>query len=68
MQCTFRVYFQELGEPLQLALWEDLRSTLLASGWIEPREEDETESAFEQRVFEAVDTYLGTHNPLTITL
>lgn len=68
MHCTFRVYFQDLGEHLQMEIWEDLRSTLLASGWIEPREEDETDPAFEQRVFEAVDTYVSTHNPLTISL
>lgn len=68
MQCTFRVYFQDLGEHLQLEIWEDVRSTLLATGWIDPRQEDETERAFERRVFEEVDHYLNTHNPLHITL
>ena len=65
---TFRVYFQDLGDTLQLEIWEELRSTLLASEWIESRQEDETESAFEQRVFEEVDHYLNTHNPLSISL
>lgn len=68
MQCTFRVYFQDLGEPMQLEIWEDVRSTLLTSGWIEARQEDETERAFERRVFEAVDHYLNTHNPFSLTL
>lgn len=68
MTLSIPVYFQDLSEQWQLLIWEEARSMLLASGWVEPRQEDETASAFERRVFEAVDHYLNTHNKLTISV
>jgi hypothetical protein len=68
MEYTTVVYFQDLGERLQLALWEEIRAMLLATGWIEPRRDEEEFAEFEQRVHEEVDHYLNTHNRLSISL
>lgn len=65
---TFRVYFQDLSERMQLEITAQVRAALLASGDIEYPQEDETETAFERRACEAVDHYLNVHNLLTISL
>lgn len=65
---TFRIFFRDLTEEAQLALWEEVRAMLLAADWLEPRQEGEGWEAFEQRVYEAVDHYLNCHNSFEITL
>ena len=56
------IYFQDLKEPAQCQLWQAVQEQLLSRCTIEPRQEDESEEAFTQRLHEEVDHYINTHN------
>ena len=56
------IYFQDLKESVQCKMWQAVQDELLARGTVEPRQEDEDETAFNERLQEAVDHYLNCHN------
>ena len=56
------IYFQDLKEPIQGRLWQAVQNQLLSQGLVEPQQEDENNEAFEQRLQEAADHYINTHN------
>jgi len=56
------VYFQDLKEPVQCRLWQSLQTELLSRGLVEPRQEDESEAAFQARLQSEVDYYLNCYN------
>jgi hypothetical protein len=64
----FRMRLQDLCLQQQTDVREEVRATLLASGWIEPRQAEEEVSEFEERVRENVDLYLNHHNTLEVKL
>lgn len=59
---TTIIYFQDLNEPAQGRIWQAVQDDLLATGTIEPRQEDELEEAFNSRLQEAIDYYLNCRN------
>jgi hypothetical protein len=65
---TFRVRLQDLCLQQQTDVREEVRATLLASGWIEPRQAEEEVWEFEERVRENVDLYLNRNNTLEVKL
>ena len=56
------IYFQDLKESSQCQLWQALQAELLAQGLVEPRQEYESETAFQARLQEEIDYYINTHN------
>jgi hypothetical protein len=65
---TFRMRFQDLCLQQRMDVREEVRATLLASGWIEPRQAEEEVWEFEERVRENVDLYLNRNNTLEVNL
>ena len=59
---TLLIYFQDLIPEAQTAIWRQVQDELVDQEQVEPRQPEETEAAFEQRVWEAVDHYINTHN------
>ena len=56
------IHFQDLKEPVQCKVWQDVQTDLLARGIVEPQQEDEDETAFSERLQEAVDHYINCRN------
>jgi len=56
------ILFQDLKEPAQCRIWQAVQNNLLATGTIEPKQEDETEEAFNGRLQEAIDYHINCNN------
>lgn len=56
------IYFNDLASEAQEELWRRVQQELLDYGEVEPKDEDESEEWFQQRLGEAVDFYINTHN------
>jgi hypothetical protein len=59
---TITIYFQDLKESSQCRLWQAVQAELLSRGLVEPRQEGESEAAFQARLQEAADDYINTRN------
>jgi hypothetical protein len=55
------IVFQDLQEEVQEEIWALVSKHLLNAGWVE-RLEDDTEEDFQDRLWEATDDYINTHN------
>ena len=55
------IVFQDLQEDTQEEVWVLVSKQLLDAGWVE-RAADETDADFQDRLWEATDQYLNTHN------
>ena len=55
------IVFQDLQEEVQEEIWALVSKHLLDAGWVE-RLEDDTEEDFQDRLWEATDDYINTHN------
>ena len=55
------IVFQDLQEEVQEEIWALVSKHLLNAGWVE-RLEDDTEEDFQDRLWEATDEYINTHN------
>jgi len=56
------ILFQDLKEPTQCRIWQAVQNNLLATGTIEPKQEDETEDEFNSRLQEAIDYHINCNN------
>ena len=56
------IYFQDLKEPVQCRVWQAVQAELLSRGVVEPRQEGESATAFEERLQSEVDYYLNCYN------
>jgi len=56
------ITFQDLREEAQMDIWDEVRIFLVCAGYIAPRTEEESETEYEHRVYEAVDEYINRHN------
>ena len=56
------IFFQDLKEPAQCRIWQAVQDELLATETIEPRQEDETEDEFNNRLQEAIDHHINCRN------
>ena len=56
------IHFQDLKEPVQCKVWQAVQDELLARGTIEPRQTDEPEAVFNERLQEEIDHYINCHN------
>ena len=56
------IYFQDLKESVQCRVWQAVQAELLARGVIEPRQEEESEKTFDERLQSEVDYYLNCYN------
>ena len=59
---TITIHFQDLKESSQCRLWQAVQAELLSRSLVQPRQEGESESAFQARLQEAIDCYLNTRN------
>ena len=57
-----KIYLQDLKESVQCRIWQSVQDRLLATGRVEPRQSDESEADFQDRLQEEIDYYLNTHN------
>jgi hypothetical protein len=55
------IVFQDLQEDVQEEVWVLVSKHLLDAGWVE-RTVDETDTDFLDRLWEATDQYINTHN------
>ena len=56
------IYFQDLKESAQCRLWQIVQDELLAQGMVEPKQDDESEEAFNNRLQEAIDHHINCRN------
>ena len=56
------IYFQDLKESVQCRVWQAVQAELLSRGVIEPRQEEESEKTFDERLQSEVDYYLNCYN------
>ncbi len=56
------ILFQDLKEPVQCRIWQAVQDNLLATGTIEPKQEDESEDEFNDRLQEAIDHRINGNN------
>ena len=56
------ILFQDLKEPAQCRIWQAVQDNLLATGTIEPKQEDESEDEFNDRLQEAIDHRINGNN------
>ena len=59
---TTKIYFQDLKEQAQCRIWQTVQDELLSTGTIEPKQEDETEDEFNDRLQEAIDHHINCRN------
>jgi len=55
------IVFQNLQEDVQDEVWALVSKQLLDAGWVE-RADDDTDADFQDRLWEATDQYINTHN------
>jgi hypothetical protein len=55
------IVFQDLQEDVQEEVWALVSKHLLDAGWVE-RTADDTDADFQDRLWEATDQYINTHN------
>ena len=55
------IVFQDLQEEVQEEVWALVSKHLLDAGWVE-RAVDEIDADFQDRLWEATDHYINTHN------
>ena len=55
------IVLQDLQEDVQEEVWALVSKHLLDAGWVE-RTADETDADFQDRLWEATDQYINTHN------
>ena len=55
------IVFQDLQEDVQEEVWALVSKHLLDAGWVE-RTADDTDTDFQDRLWEATDHYINTHN------
>jgi len=53
--------FKDLQEDVQEEVWVLVSKRLLDDGWVQ-RESEESEADFQDRLWEATDQYINTHN------
>jgi len=53
--------FKDLQEDVQEEVWVLVSKRLLDDGWVQ-REVDECDADFQDRLWEATDQYINTHN------
>jgi hypothetical protein len=56
------VYFQDLKESAQCRVRQAVQAELFARDVVEPQQEGESETAFEERLQSEVDYYLNCYN------
>ena len=49
------IYFQDLKEPTQCRIWQAVQDELLAQGIVEPKQKNENQEEFNNRLQEAID-------------
>jgi len=58
---NINIVFQDLQEDVQDEVWALVSKHLLDAGWVE-RAADETDTDFQDRLWEETDHYINTHN------